>query len=161
MSGAAIYDDDFKETTVIVVATGLDGKIADAADPGWGSTGSNKCGIASAICIAAPGTALYSLKLDDNSSEVISSGTSMAAPMVSGGLALIKQEFSSLTNAQVVDRLFATATDDDEYSQSSIYGHGMMNLNAATAAVGSLQTCLLYTSPSPRDGNVSRMPSSA
>ena len=58
--------------------------------------------------------------------------------MVSGGLALIKQEFSSLTNAQVVDRLFATALDTDEYSQSSIYGHGMMNLNGATAAVGSL-----------------------
>ena len=60
--------------------------------------------------------------------------------MVSGGLALIKQEFSSLTNAQVVDRLFATALDTDEYSQSSIYGHGLMNLNAATAAVGTLQT---------------------
>ena len=64
MSGAAIYDDDFKETTVIVVATGIDGKIADAADPGWGSTGSNKCGVAAAICIAAPGTVLYSAKLD-------------------------------------------------------------------------------------------------
>ena len=64
----------------------------------------------------------------------------MAAPMVSGGLAVIKQEFSSLTNAQVVDRLFATATDTDEYSQRSIYGHGMMNLNGATAAVGTLQT---------------------
>ena len=46
-------------------------------------------------------------------------------PMVSGGLALIKQEFSSLTNAQVVDRLLATALDIDEYPESSIYGHGM------------------------------------
>ena len=63
----------------------------------------------------------------------------MAAPMVSGGLALIKQEFSSLTNAQVVDRLFATATDSGEYSKSTIYGHGLMNLAAATAAVGDLQ----------------------
>jgi len=138
-SGAAIYDDDFKETTVIVVATGTDGKIADSADPGW-TSGSNKCGIASAICIAAPGTVLYSAKLDDNDYASGSSGTSMAAPMVSGGLALIKQEFSSLSNAQVVDRLFATALDTDEYSQSSIYGHGMMNLNGATAAIGSLQT---------------------
>ena len=93
-SGAAIYDDDFKETTVIVVATGTDGKIADSADPGW-TSGSNKCGIASAICIAAPGTVLYSAKLDDNDFAAGFSGTSMAAPMVSGGLALIKQEFSS------------------------------------------------------------------
>ena len=46
---------------------------------------------------------------------------------------------SSLSNAAVVDRLFATALDTDEYSQSTIYGHGMMNLNAATAAVAKLQ----------------------
>jgi len=139
-SGAAIYDDDFKETTVIVVATGTDGKIADADDPGWGDTGSNKCGIASAICISAPGTAIFSAKLDDNAFAAGFSGTSMAAPMVSGGLALIKQEFPALTNAQVIDRLFVTATDTDEYSQTSIYGHGMMNLNGATAAIGKLQT---------------------
>lgn len=139
MSGAAIYDDDFKETTVIVVASGEDGKIGTTSN-GWSSGGSNQCGVAAAICITAPGTNIYSAKLDDNDYAVALTGTSMAAPMVSGGLALIKQEFSSLTNAQVVDRLFATATDTDEYSQSSIYGHGMMNLNGATAAVGSLQT---------------------
>ena len=138
-SGAAIYDDDFKETTVIVVASGTDGKIGSTSN-GWTSGGSNKCGITAAICITAPGTLLYSANLNTNSTAVALTGTLMAAPMVSGGLALIKQEFSSLTNAQVVDRLFATALDTDEYSQSSIYGHGMMNLNAATAAVGSLQT---------------------
>ena len=60
--------------------------------------------------------------------------------MVSGGLALIMQEFSSLTPAQVVSRLLSTANDTSEYSQSSKYGHGLMNLNAATTAVGSLQT---------------------
>ncbi|WP_415303919.1 S8 family peptidase [Candidatus Pelagibacter sp. Uisw_090] len=139
MSGAAIYDDDFKETTVIVVASGTDGKIGTTSN-GWSSGGSNKCGIAAEICITAPGTLLYSALLDSNSQATALTGTSMAAPMVSGGLALIKQEFSSLTNAQVVDRLFATATDTDEYSQGTIYGHGMMNLSAATAAVGSLQT---------------------
>ena len=48
----------------------------------------------------------------------------MAAPMVSGGLALVMQEFSSLTPAQVVTRLLTTATDSGEYSQTSIYGHG-------------------------------------
>jgi hypothetical protein len=144
LPGAAIYDDDFKETTVIAVATGLNGKLSSTAngDAGWSASqpGSNSCGDAAAICIAAPGTMLYSSTLDNNTLWSASSGTSLAAPMVSGGLALIKQEFSSLTNAQVVDRLFATALDDDEYSQSSIYGHGLMNLNAATAAVAGLQT---------------------
>jgi hypothetical protein len=36
--------------------------------------------------------------------------------------------------------LLTTATDSGEYSQTSIYGHGMMNLNAATTAVAKLQT---------------------
>ena len=137
MSGSAIYDDDFKETTVIVVATDSTGNLASY---------SNKCGVASSICIAAPGSDLYSLFSSNaqstygvNSYRQAMSGTSMAAPLVSGGLALIKQEFSSLTNAQVVDRLFATASDTGEYAKSTIYGHGMMNLDAATTAVGNLQ----------------------
>ena len=45
--GSAIYDDDFKETTVIVVATGYNGKIAhtDNGDDGWANSGSNYCGL--------------------------------------------------------------------------------------------------------------------
>ena len=139
IAGAAIYDTDFKETTVVVVAVGEDGKIGGASN-GWSSDGSNRCGITSAICIAAPGTNLNAPYGFSYNTYVKYDGTSMAAPMVSGGLALIKQEFSSLSNAAVVDRLFATALDTDEYSQSSIYGHGLMNLNAATAPVGQLQT---------------------
>ena len=64
----------------------------------------------------------------------------MAAPMVSGGLAIIMEEFSSLTPSQVVTRLLTTANDSGEYSQTTIYGHGLMNLNAATTAVAKLQT---------------------
>ncbi len=137
VSGSAIYDDDFKETTVIVVATdtyidyGGGNKIASY---------SNRCGSAAAICIAAPGSTVWSSDYASTVAHSYKSGTSMAAPLVAGGLAIIKQEFSSLTNAQVVDRLFATATDSGEFSQSAIYGHGMMNLNAATTAVASLQT---------------------
>ncbi|MDC0163756.1 S8 family serine peptidase, partial [Candidatus Pelagibacter sp.] len=145
LSGAALYDDDFKETTVIAVGIGADGLLSTT---GYAS---NYCGIAAAICIAAPsggnGKYLYSnFSSNAQSTYGVNSyargawGTSMAAPMVSGGLALIKQEFSSLSNAAVVDRLFATALDTDEYSKSTIYGHGLMNLSAATAAIGSLQT---------------------
>ena len=131
LAGAHLYDSDFQDVTVAVVAVGTDGKIASY---------SNRCGIVSAYCVAAPGSSIYSAWYFANGYHVSKSGTSMAAPMVSGALALIKHEFSSLSNAQVVSRLFTTALDTDEYSQSSIYGHGLINLNAATAAVGSLQT---------------------
>ena len=131
LAGAHLYDTDFKNLSIAVVAVGTDGKIASY---------SNKCGVVAAYCVAAPGSAIYSAWYFANGYHIATSGTSMAAPMVSGALALVKHEFSSLTNTQVVSRLLTTALDTDEYSQSAIYGHGLINLNTATAAVGSLQT---------------------
>ena len=133
------YNSDISAVSVCVVATSHytgssyntgDGKIASF---------SARCGSVSAYCIAAPGDYLWSLR-HNSSGEKFGSGTSQATPMVSGGLAIIMQEFSSLTPAQVVSRLLTTATDSSEYSQTSIYGHGLMNLNAATTAIAELQT---------------------
>jgi len=42
--------------------------------------------------------------------------------------------------------LLATATDHEEYSQSSIYGHGMMDLGAATSNIASLQVLTIAPS---------------
>ena len=130
IAGSCIYDTDFRELCVIVANLGEDGKI---------NSSSNRCGIASNYCISAPGTRIVSPWHTTSSAYYYATGTSMAAPMVSGGLALIKQKHSSLTNQQIVDRLFATAVDHDVYSQSSIYGHGLMDIGAATSAIGTLQ----------------------
>ncbi len=129
------YNTDISAVSVCVVAVS---HSSLGTDNGYLASFSNKCGKASSYCIAAPGDRIYSLT--ESGSYTFASGTSMAAPMVSGGLAIIMEEFSSLTPAQVVSRLLSTANDSGEYSQTSIYGHGLMNLNAATAAVGSLQT---------------------
>ncbi len=136
INGSCIYNSVWRELCVIVVATGTDGKIASF---------SNRCGIAADYCIAAPGVDIYAASLSSNG-YVNKQGTSMAAPLVSGGLALIKHKFSSLTNQQVIDRLLATATDHEEYSQSSIYGHGMMDLGAATSNIASLQVLAIAPS---------------
>ena len=129
------YNTDISAVSVCVVAISYS---TLGTDNGHLASFSNKCGKVSSYCIAAPGDRIYSLT--ESGSYTFASGTSMAAPMVSGGLAIIMEEFSSLTPAQVVSRLLSTANDSGEYSQTSIYGHGLMNLNAATAAVGSLQT---------------------
>ena len=53
--------------------------------------------------------------------------------MVSGGLAGIKHVFrNQLSNEQLVSRLFATAKDDGIYATANTYGHGLMDLGAAT-----------------------------
>ena len=132
---AMAYNSDISAVSVCVVAISYS---TLGTDNGHLASFSDKCGKVSSYCIAAPGDRIYSLT--ESGSYTFASGTSMAAPMVSGGLAVIMQEFSSLTPAQVVNRLLTTANDSGEYSQTSIYGHGLMNLNAATTAVAKLQT---------------------
>ena len=135
------YNSDINAVSVCVVAVSFSTSGTDNSQgKGLLATFSDKCGSVAAYCIAAPGDQIVAPNHANNTTAVIKSGTSMAAPMVSGGLALIMQEFSSLTPAQVVSRLLTTANDSGEYSQTSIYGHGMMNLNAATTAVAKLQT---------------------
>ncbi len=129
------YNTDISAVSVCVVAVS---HSSLGTDGGLLADFSNQCGKAADYCIAAPGDRIYSLTASGG--YAFKNGTSMAAPMVSGGLALIMQEFSSLTPAQVVTRLLSTANDTSEYSQTAKYGHGLMNLNGATAAVGSLQT---------------------
>ena len=49
--------------------------------------------------------------------------------------------------------------DSEEISYTGITGNNLTGITRA--ARGSTRACLLYTSPSPRDGLLSRMPSSA
>ena len=138
-ANAVVHSTELQGLSVAVVAVNATNGDGSGAKDGKIWSSSNRCGTAAAYCIAAPGADITFVGNENGQTFYIGSGTSYAAPLVSGGLAIIKQEFSSLTNAQVVSRLFTTALDTDEYSQSSIYGHGLMNLNAATAAVGDLR----------------------
>ncbi len=104
---------------------------------------SNRCGAAKDWCIAAPGVDVkvaYFGPIEGTPGERrigTSSGTSLAAPMVSGGLALMKQQFrDQLSNTALVRRLFATANKGGQYANTAIYGQGMMDLGAATAPIG-------------------------
>ena len=57
--------------------------------------------------------------------------------MVAGGLALVKQFFrDQLSSEELVARLFQTADGTGRYEDTAIYGHGLMDLGAATSPVG-------------------------
>lgn len=109
---------------IAVVATDTTGEIASY---------SNRCGVAAAWCIAAPGSSIYSTFPDLTYATL--SGTSMAAPHVTGAVALLIDLYPSLTPAQIVNRLFVTAQKTGVYSDSSVYGQGFLNLTSATALV--------------------------
>ncbi|HIG36103.1 MAG TPA: hypothetical protein EYQ12_00240 [Oceanospirillaceae bacterium] len=103
----------------------------------------NHCGVAAAWCLAAPGggnavasDGLYST--DVGGGHAYRAGTSMAAPQVSAAIAILKTQFPSLSYQQVAQRLLTTANKAGIYADLSIYGQGLIDLQAASGVVGSL-----------------------
>ena len=124
---------------IAVVAVGSDGRIASY---------SNRCGLAKSFCIAAPGGDLRSggsgiVVAAVGGGYGVGQGTSFAAPLVSGSLAVLRQYFrGQLGNTELVTRLLATANRNGRYANSNTYGHGLVDLDAATAPVGMMMTGL-------------------
>ncbi|NCB49212.1 MAG: hypothetical protein EOM53_00825 [Alphaproteobacteria bacterium] len=104
------------------------------------SSYSNQCGLTKEYCLAAPGDNVYSTIAGDTYGY--KSGTSMATPVVTGAVALMRGAFPYLTAQQVVQILFDTATDLGTPGVDDVYGHGLLNLNAATAPIGPLSLAL-------------------
>lgn len=125
---------------------------------------SNRCGLSANWCIAAPGTDITSTVYDDGSpsqGELVlrpdgnlelrpgvhlpslgyadMSGTSMAAPHVTGALGLLFERFPYLSGAQVRDVMLTTATDLGAPGVDDIYGWGLLNLRKAIDGPGQLR----------------------
>ncbi len=128
--------------SVAVVSVGSGGVI---------SSFSNRCGIAADWCVAAPGgdfdgaavSAAYFGPLGDpprpGRDVALLAGTSFAAPMVAGGLAVMRHVFrDQLSSEELLVRLFRTADKSGRYADRAIYGQGLMDLGAATNPVGGL-----------------------
>ena len=132
-TGAGYFPVHFPELmghVIVAVALASNGVIASY---------SNRCGAASAFCIAAPGR--HYAPSGENG-YATAQGTSLAAPTVAGSLAILKQAFPSLGNDELVTRLFATANNTGMYATASIYGQGLVDLDAATQPVGTTRILL-------------------
>jgi len=124
----------------------------------------NRCGVAADWFLTAPGggdnsavDGIYAAQ--SGGTYVRLSGTSMAAPHVSGLLAAIAEKFPELTSAQLVSRVKTTASlagltavngctssTCSDSTMRAIFGHGLVNGAAAVARIGTY----IY----PKDGNV-------
>nr|WP_083521596.1 S8 family serine peptidase [Arthrobacter luteolus] len=62
------------------------------------------------------------------------SGTSAAAPLVSGVAALIRSAHPELSAAQVINRIITTAKDGGAPGRDTLYGYGIVDANAAVNA---------------------------
>ena len=99
---------------------------------------SNRCGVAAAWCLAAPGgsteTGIYSMSNTGGYTSMY--GTSMAAPHASAAIAALKSMFVNLSYLQIRDRLLYTANRSGAYADATVYGQGLIDLGAASSPVG-------------------------
>ncbi len=84
------------------------------------------------VHIVAPGESVITTIVDDKYSHGYLYGTSLAAPLVSGAVALIKQAKSELKPSEIMDILAESARDDSKGDGYDIaYGYGVLNVAAA------------------------------
>ncbi len=144
LAGLPARISELRGHTLAVAAVGSDGAIASF---------SNRCGIAAEWCLAAPGVGIRTafterpclLPLEHVTCRgaYSPSGTSFAAPMVTGALAVMQHYFrDQLSNTALVTRLLETADNTGIYADSAVYGHGLLDLDAATKPVGSSSLAL-------------------
>lgn len=115
------------DTWVAVTNIDTDGTLNPTSQP---------CGRSAAWCISAPGTDIFSGYNNADNGYATMTGTSMSAPAVSGALALLSEAFPTMTPQQVRQKLFDTANKTGIYANATLYGQGLMDLDAATLPVG-------------------------
>ena len=159
ISAAFLGNPALREGWLAVVATDSNNKITRF---------SNGCGVAKHYCLAAPGVNIVSTVDARDTSFAnkwnrrygLASGTSMAAPMVSGALAVLRSYHPALTRERAIKIILCTATDldksegrpsksvddcsrksllfphDNGWEPSEVYGHGLVNLARALQPIG-------------------------
>ncbi|MFL6768636.1 MAG: S8 family peptidase [Sphingomicrobium sp.] len=74
--------------------------------------------------------------IDQTGTGFLYSGTSFAAPIITGAVALMAQAFPNLTARDIVDILFRTADDLGAAGDDAIFGQGRLNIGRAFQPVG-------------------------
>lgn len=100
---------------------------------------SNRAGTGASFYLLAPGESIYSTTVNRNTGETthgIGDGTSFSAPLVAAAAALLIENFPSLSAAEVVEILLSTAFDIGIVGVDGINGHGILDLEAALAPLG-------------------------
>lgn len=141
----------------IAISAGNDGNaIPDAlarslGEPGLTGTGlavgaisqnntlasfSNRAGSARGFYVVAPGVRVRTTGSGNTFPTV--SGTSFAAPHVSGAAAVLFSLFPNLNGRDIFDILTQTATDLGNVGLDATYGHGLINIGAAVQPLGNL-----------------------
>ncbi len=123
--------DENEHMWLVVVATDQSNTITDF---------SNGCGVTKSFCLAAPGQMIKSTDGGAGSAYVDLPGTSMAAPHVTGAIAILADMYPNLLDKpeNISQILLETATDLGAEGVDDVYGHGLLNLQDATGPLGNI-----------------------
>jgi subtilisin family serine protease len=114
---------------IAVGAVGLDQTALNAGQTAY--TRPDFSAFNSAVTVCAPGVDILSTVPVRFGEYAYASGTSMAAPFVSGTVALMLSRNPAMLPAQVLDKLQATAADLGSRGLDPFYGAGLINAAAA------------------------------
>ncbi|MDX1950650.1 MAG: S8 family serine peptidase, partial [Verrucomicrobiota bacterium] len=95
-----VYPASYSFDNIVAVAGTSRNDLLDLSYSNFGKT---------TVDIAAPGTFIHSLGHSADNSYVYQSGTSMAAPHVTGAIALLKAYYPDENDQQIIRRLYAAA----------------------------------------------------
>ena len=132
---------------LIVGSIGMDGEISS-----FSNTPGSACFTKNGQCvdtlanhfIVAPGE--WILVTDENGDVTRANGTSFAAPIVSGAIALMHGRWPWLADhpSETVDIILSTATDLGDPGVDEVYGHGLLDIQASQSPV-QMDRIYLYT----------------
>ncbi len=154
--GSTLYalTDGANGQAIIVGATNENDEIwfspATADDP---ESGTNKAGLAQDVYLVAPGeNIVFTCGIVFCTGAT---GTSLAAPHVSGAIALLLEKFPNLSAAEVVEIILITAADLGDAGPDAVFGMGLVDLAAALAPIGQMSIATSGTSSIPiNDGSI-------
>ena len=86
--------------------------------------------------ILAPGMSVQSASMTGTTGTVDKSGTSMAAPQVTGALAILHQMWPHMKGENLVKLVTTTASKDLPGYNPGVHGSGLLDLDRATQPVG-------------------------
>ena len=134
------YPANYALDNIISVAATTSSGVLDSSYSNYGLT---------SVDLGAPGTAILSCATNSNSSYTNMSGTSMAAPVVAGVVALMRAQFPDATIPEITQRLFATVDPVPSLAGKTVTG-GKVNLQKALSpfvSAGFTVSALAGTSP--------------
>lgn len=131
----------------VLQAAGGNAIIVGSVDAtGMASAFSNRAGTSAAgmlmamgeeVCCVYEGSQIKTTTNGEGTFVTVVSGTSFAAPQVSGAAALLAQAFPNLTGSQIVNLLLTTARDAGAPGTDVIYGRGILDIARAFSPQGS------------------------